>query len=110
MCQSVRSHPSPSLGASIASQTSSAVGRAKAAARKAVLEAQAAVLKMLQAIEQEELLSRQRKNDLKIKTELVKAWAKKHGYCSKSKGEKSVQIHRTQVVKIRNYLRLSNSQ
>ena len=86
MCHSARSHPSPSSGATIASQTSSAVGRAKAAAGKAVLEAQAAVLKMLQEIEQEELKSRQRKNDHKIKTELAKAWAEEHVYCSKSKG------------------------
>ena len=65
---------------------------------------------MLQEIEQEELKSRQRKDGLKIKTELAKAWAEEHVYCSKSKGEKSARIHRTQEVKIRNYLRHPTSQ
>ena len=85
--QSPRSHPSCSWRASNALRTSLAIGRAKGAAREAVLEAKAAVLKMLQEIEQEQLKSRQRKNDLKIKTELAKAWAEEHAYCSKSKGD-----------------------
>lgn len=65
---------------------------------------------MIQEIEQEELKSRQRKNGLKIKTELAKAWPEEHVYYSKSKGEKSARIHRTLVVKIRNYLRHPNFQ
>ena len=46
------------------SDTSSVSARAKAAARKAVLEAEAATLKTLHEIEEEELKLRQRKNEL----------------------------------------------
>ena len=67
---------------------------------------------MIQETEQEELKSRQRKNGLKITTELAKAWPEfeEHVYYSKSKGEKSARIHRTQEGKIRNYLRHPNFQ
>ena len=54
--------------------------RAKAATRKAVLEAEAVTLKMLHEIEEEELKLRQRKNELKLKTELAKARAEEHAY------------------------------
>ena len=71
------------------SHTSSVSARAKAAARKAVLEAEAATLKMLHEIEEEELKLRQRKNELKLKTELAKARAEEHAYAQVEIGAKS---------------------
>ena len=62
------------------SHISSVSARAKAAAREAVLEAEAATLKMLHEIEEEELKLRQRKNELKLNTELAKARAEEHAY------------------------------
>ena len=71
------------------SHTSSVSARAKAAARKAVLEAEAATLKMLHEIEEEELKLRQRKNELKLKTELAKARAEEHVYARVETGANS---------------------
>ena len=62
------------------SHTSSVSARAKAAARKAILEAETATFKMLHEIEEEKLKLGQRKNELKLKTELAKARAKEHAY------------------------------
>ena len=71
------------------SHTSSVSARAKAAARKAVLEAEAATLKMLHEIEEEELKLRQRKNELKLKTELAKARAEERAYAQVEIGANS---------------------
>ena len=78
-----RSRVSRSLHASKTSRsshTSSVSARAKAAARKAFLEAEAATLKIPHEIEEEELKLRQCKNELKLKTELAKARAEEHAY------------------------------
>ncbi|KAJ7381310.1 hypothetical protein OS493_001431 [Desmophyllum pertusum] len=65
--------------------SSSASARARAAARKAILEAEVATLKRLHQIEEEELKLRQRKNQLKLETEMAKAGAEELAYCSSRK-------------------------
>ena len=62
------------------SRTSSASARAKAAAKRAILEAEAATLKRLHQIEEEELKLRQCKTELKLKTELAKTEADELAY------------------------------
>lgn len=80
--RSVTSHTSRS---SRMSRSSSASARARAAARKAILEAEVATLKRLHQIEEEELKLRQRKNQLKLETEMAKAGAEELAYCSSRK-------------------------
>ena len=75
--RSVTSHTSRS---SRMSRSSSASARARAAARKAILEAEVATLKRLHQIEEEELKLRQRKNQLKLETEMAKAEAEEIAY------------------------------
>ena len=71
------------------SHTSSVSTRAKAEARKAAPEAEAATLKMLHEIEEEELKLHQHKNELKLKTELAKARAEEHAYAQVEIGANS---------------------
>ena len=71
------------------SHTSSVSTRAKAEARKAAPEAEAATLKMLHEIEEEELKLHQHKNELKLKTELAKARAEEHAYAQVEIGTNS---------------------
>ena len=71
------------------SHTSSVSARAKAAAKKAILEAEAATLKMLHENEEEELKLRQPKNELKLNTELRKARAEEHAYAQVEIGANS---------------------
>ena len=82
------SHSSHVSKTSRSSHTSSVSARAKAAARKAVPEAEAATLKMLHEIEEEEPKLRQRKNELKLKTELAKT-AEEHAYAQVEIGTNS---------------------
>ena len=69
------------------SHSLSASARAKAAARKAILEAEATTLKQLHQIEEEELKLRQRKTKLKFETELVKAEAEELVYAQAEERE-----------------------
>ena len=77
---SLLSRASRSSGTLQRSCTSSASARAKAAARKAILKAEAATLKRLHQIEEEELRLRERKTKLKFETELAKAEAEELVY------------------------------
>ena len=70
-----------------ASRTSSASARAKAAAKKAILEAEAATIKRLHQIEEEELKLRQRKTELKLETEMAKAEAEELAYAQAEERE-----------------------
>ena len=78
--RSLLSRASRSSRTSQTSRSSSASARAKAAARKAILEAEATTLKQLHQIEEEELKLRQHKTKLKFETELVKAEAEELVY------------------------------
>lgn len=71
--RSLMSRASCSSCMSQTSRTSSASARAMAAARKAMLEAEATTLKRLHQIEEEGLKLRQRKTTLKLKNEMAKA-------------------------------------
>ena len=81
------SRTSRSSRTSQTSRTSSASVRAKAAARKAILAAEAATLKRLHQIEEEELKLRQRKTKLKFETELAKAEAEELVYAQMGERE-----------------------
>ena len=85
--RSLVSRVSHSSRTSQSSRTSSASARAKAAARKAILEAEAATLKRLHQIEEEELKLRQRKTELKFETELAKAEAEELVYAQAEERE-----------------------
>ena len=87
---SVVSRASHSSHTSQTSRTLSASARAKAAARKAILEAEAARLKQLHQIEEEELRLRQRKTKLKFETELAEAEAEKLVYAQVEEREIAV--------------------
>lgn len=69
------------------SHTLSASARAKAAARKAILEAEAVMLRWLHQIEEEELKLRQCKTKLRFKTELAKAEAEELVYAQAQERE-----------------------
>lgn len=69
------------------SHTLSASARAKAAARKAILEAEAIMLRWLHQIEEEELKLRQCKTKLRFKTELAKAEAEELVYAQAQERE-----------------------
>ena len=83
------SHASQVSKTSWSSHTSSVSARAKAEARKAAPEAEAATLKTLHEIEEEELKLHQHKNELKLKTELAKARAEEHAYAQVKIGTNS---------------------
>ena len=85
--RSLVSRASRSSRTSQTSRSSSASARAKAAARKAILEAEAATLKRLHQIEEEELKLRQRKTKLKFETELAKAEAEELVYAQAEERE-----------------------
>jgi len=72
------------------SRTSSANARAKAAARKAILEAEAATLKQLHQIE-EDFKLRQSRVELQFETELAKAEKPKNLFTHNPKKGKSPQ-------------------
>ena len=81
------SRASRSSRTSQTSRTSSASARAKAAARKAILGAEAATLKRLHQIEEQELKLRQRKTELKLETEMAKAEAEELVYAQAEERE-----------------------
>ena len=85
--RSLVSRASRSSRTSQMSRTSSASARAKAAAKRAILEAEAATLKRLHEIEEEELKLRQRKTKLKFETELAKAEAEELVYAQAEERE-----------------------
>ena len=76
----VDSQRSVNSRSSRASSRSSASAKARAAARKAILEAEAAALERLQAIEAEELRLQQRKKHLELQTLIAKANAEEQAY------------------------------
>ena len=59
---------------------SSASARARAAAKRAILKAEVAMLKRLHKIEEEGMKLHQRKNQLKLETEIAKAEAEELVY------------------------------
>ena len=63
--------------------SSSASYRLKASARKAALAGEAATLKRRQAMELEEFMLQQRKDDLRIEIELAKADGEERVYCKR---------------------------
>ena len=69
-----------SSASSRSSIRSSASAKAKAAAKKAILEAEAATLQRLYAIQEEELRLRQRKRLLELQTDIAKAEAEEKVY------------------------------
>ena len=71
---------------------SNASARAKAAAKRAILEAEAATLKRLHQIEEEELKLRQRKNELKIEIEMAKARAEEDSYAEVEERETFMRL------------------
>ena len=76
--------------------------RAKATAKRAILEAEAATLKRLHQIEEEELKLRQRKNELKLETEMAKARAEEIAFSQAVEQERAareVQIRENQPAK-----------
>ena len=77
---------------SCASRNLSASARAKAAAKKAVLEAETAALKRLHSIEEEEIRLRQCKDALKLETEMAKAKAEEFGYTQAEKRESHASL------------------
>ena len=85
--RSLVSRASLSSCTSQTSCSSSASARAKAAARKAILEAEAATLKRLHQIEEEELKLQQRKTKVKFETELAKAEAEELVYAQAEERE-----------------------
>ena len=62
------------------SRNSSASATARAAAKKAILKAEAATIRMIHEIEEEELKLRQRKDKLKLENELEKAETEELAY------------------------------
>ena len=72
------SHKSKSSHSSVSKATSASSLRAKAAAKKAVLQAEAAKLKKLHALEEEELRLKQQKQELEMETEIAKAEAEEN--------------------------------
>ncbi|KAK3698421.1 hypothetical protein QZH41_001197 [Actinostola sp. cb2023] len=62
------------------SSTSISSAKAKAAAKKAILEAEATTIRKRQALQQEELLLKQRIEELKLETEIAKADAEERAY------------------------------
>ena len=65
---------------SASGHSSFASARARAAAKKAILQAEAATMKKLHQIQDEELKLRQRKMELRIETEMAKATAEELAY------------------------------
>ena len=78
-----RSLVSRSSHALRSSRNSSASAKARAAAKKAILKAEAATIKMIHEIEEEELKLRQRKHKLELETELAKAEAEELAYAER---------------------------
>lgn len=76
------------------STTSSCISaaRARAAAKKAVLEAQAASFKRRQALQEEQLRLQQLSEELELQTELAKANAEEHTYLEVEREEKTTSI------------------
>ena len=72
--------PIMSRRSSASTRSSVSSARAKAAARKAILEAEAATLQKLHQIQEEELKLRQRKDELRLETEMAKARAEESAY------------------------------
>ena len=94
----VEVHPEDSVSQVSSVSQSTVSARARAAARRAALEVEAAALRDRRALEQEELLLRYRREELELRTEMAKVSAEERAYAeSEGRQGSSSRVSASQV-------------